>query len=445
MKQFYLATQRYGAKMSELFCHGYALLVGVGECEYPQWSLPATARDAQAIRACLIDPSLCAYPDSEAHVRMLHNSSATYQAILQGLEWLQECAAHDLNATVFVYYSGHGWLDELSGDYYLIPHDADPTSLHNSALAAQIFTDSLRAIAAKRLLIIIDSCHAEGMATSKGESRFIPPENFIQGAMPKSVTNVLSEGQGRAVFTSSRGNQLSWVYPGQKISLYTYHLLEAFQGAGNHVGDNVVRISNLINYLGKTVSNSARQLLRVEQTPFFDTATEDFAVAKVQGGKGLPNGGWESIQDAAHTTIERLVEPAVINQGGIIFGAGANVNARNIFVGSSTEISHSMINIGIPADDSSLEPSLVTLIQQSLKKLSKSESQGEIMDVDAVQIRALLNAALDKIETNRTLTQSETYLNRAQKVVESVAPQTDVLQEIGLTIRSAIDILSKRT
>ncbi len=30
-----------------------------------------------------------------------------------------------------------------------------------------------------------------------------------------------------------------------------------------------------------------------EQTPFFDTATEDFAVAMPRGGKGLPRGGWQ--------------------------------------------------------------------------------------------------------------------------------------------------------
>ena len=34
-----------------------------------------------------------------------------------------------------------------------------------------------------------------------------------------------------------------------------------------------------------------------EQTPFFDAATEDFPVALLRGGKGLPKGGWTRIKD----------------------------------------------------------------------------------------------------------------------------------------------------
>ena len=43
-----------------------------------------------------------------------------------------------------VFYSGHGWLDESTGRYYLIPHDVEPFNVANSALSAQVFTDALR-------------------------------------------------------------------------------------------------------------------------------------------------------------------------------------------------------------------------------------------------------------------------------------------------------------
>ena len=36
-----------------------------------------------------------------------------------------------------VYYSGHGWVDEATGRYYLIPHDVEPFDLQGSALAAR--------------------------------------------------------------------------------------------------------------------------------------------------------------------------------------------------------------------------------------------------------------------------------------------------------------------
>ena len=135
--------------------------------KYPDWSLPVTVKDMTALRDLLTAPTRCAYPDSEEHVRLLHDQTATRQGILDGLTWLKTCAEQDPDATIVVYYSGHGWVDEATGRYYLIPHDVEPFDLQGSALAADEFNDALRAIPAKRLLVFIDSCHAEGMATAK--------------------------------------------------------------------------------------------------------------------------------------------------------------------------------------------------------------------------------------------------------------------------------------
>lgn len=66
------------------FDHGYALLIGVGETAEPKWSLPVTVEDVQAIYTILIDPTLCAYPNNEQHVRLLCNADATRKAILDG-------------------------------------------------------------------------------------------------------------------------------------------------------------------------------------------------------------------------------------------------------------------------------------------------------------------------------------------------------------------------
>ncbi len=41
--------------MSDLFTHGYALLIGVGNTANPRWSLPVTVKDAQALKAVLTD------------------------------------------------------------------------------------------------------------------------------------------------------------------------------------------------------------------------------------------------------------------------------------------------------------------------------------------------------------------------------------------------------
>ncbi|BAZ25514.1 peptidase C14 caspase catalytic subunit p20 [Kalymmatonema gypsitolerans NIES-4073] len=314
--------------MSDKFTHGYALLIGVGESAYRDLSLPVTVKDTQAIYAALIDSELCAYPDDKEHIRVLNNQEATKAAILDGLNWLKGKAESDPNATVFVYYSGHGWVDKKTKLYYLLQHDIKPTKMASSALAAETFTDALRQIQAERLLVVVDSCHAAGMATSKEADLELEEEfdDFIRIAPSKGLIEELKQGKGRVVFTSSEGEQKSlWI---KDNSIYTYHFLEALQGAGNKPGDTEVRVSNLMNHLGKTVPESARKLDK-EQTPQFDMTGGDFVIAKLRGGKGLPDKGWDEVKPQATDKINKIAE--TINQYGKFI---TNINeAHGIHIG----------------------------------------------------------------------------------------------------------------
>lgn len=292
--------------MPEQFIHGYALLVGVGTTADPKLSLPVTVKDARAIKAILNDPRHCAYPDDAKHVRLLHDEGASRSAILDGLDWLAERAVTDPEATVVIYYSGHGMLDSANDAYYLIPHEFNRQAVEQTALSAETLGSRLSVIAAKRLWVIIDSCHAEGMATAKDSL----PSAFLPTALPKGAVDSLKQGEGRAIFTSSRGQQSSWVRPDGTLSLYTYHLIEALKGAANQVGDRQVTISNVMTHLGKTVAASAQTLCQAEQTPFLNAATEDFAVALLGGGKGLPFSD-QKLESPAMLTNQEVVTPAL--------------------------------------------------------------------------------------------------------------------------------------
>ena len=298
------------------FPHGYALLIGVGTCQYAPWSLPVTVADVQAVASLLADPALCAYPDDQ--VRLLHDETATAEAILAGLGWLAERCGADPDATAVVLFSGHGWLDQSTQGYYLIPHDVAPFNLAGSALAAQDFTEGLRAVKARRLLVCVDSCHAQGMATAKGLPDLALPAHFVPTALPKGVVDGLKQGEGRAVFLSSRGDQKSWTRPDGSLSLFTHHLIEALAGAGNQPDDRDVRLSNVMNHLGRAVPASAAALGHA-QTPFFDTATEDFPIALLHAGKGIPKGFDPSSPPAIRPSQLALNT----GSGSIVLGDGA--------------------------------------------------------------------------------------------------------------------------
>ncbi|MBD2433581.1 MULTISPECIES: hypothetical protein [Fischerella] len=85
--------------MSNHFDHGHALLIGVGRTAEPEYSLPVTVKDVQALKAVLIDPNLCAYLDDAEHIRLLQNEQTTRSGILAGLAWLKEKAAANPEAT----------------------------------------------------------------------------------------------------------------------------------------------------------------------------------------------------------------------------------------------------------------------------------------------------------------------------------------------------------
>jgi hypothetical protein len=71
----------------------------------------------------------------------------------------------------------------------LLQHDFDREDIPKTALSAQNLSERLKQIETKRLWVIVDSCHAEGMA---------------------------------------RGNQSSWVRPDNALSFHRFSLLNCF-------------------------------------------------------------------------------------------------------------------------------------------------------------------------------------------------------------------------
>jgi Caspase domain/TIR domain len=256
----------------------HALVIGVANYLHIS-RLPLTVlNDARAIYDLLIDADRCGY--RLGNVQLLLDEQATQAAIRQALADLAKRS--DGDSTIFLYISSHGGQIEdgpNAGEYFL-PFDADYTSddsLAQTAISGNEFTQALRAIPARKVVVVFDCCHAGGIGQPKGSS--VP----ILQALPESYYDKLKVGLGRAILASSRSTEYSWVLPGAVNSLFTQHVLDGLRGSVPSPG-GVIRIFDLFDYVQPRVTAA-----QPNQHPLFKGEIEEnFPIALYLGGKLAP-------------------------------------------------------------------------------------------------------------------------------------------------------------
>lgn len=256
--------------MSNLFQQGYACLVGVGG------DLPNTVDDAVGLANILRDPERCAYPPEQVH--LLTKEEANRDGIIAALDRLAQSTTPD--STVIIYFSGHGYQvsSPIGKAYYLIPFGYDQTKLYETAISGQEFITKLQAISAKKLLVLLDCCHAGGLGDTStlgyaAEKAPLPPE----------AQALFHQGKGRVVIASSNANEKS--FAGRPYSAFTLTLIEALAGKGASKQDGYVRVADLAMYAGKEVPKRTRDI----QHPILNFEQADnFILAYYAGGKTEP-------------------------------------------------------------------------------------------------------------------------------------------------------------
>ena len=248
--------------MPKTFDNGYAVVIGVGD------DLPVTVEDAKAIAEQLINPARCAYPHDQ--VRLLKSKEANRTNILNQLDWLSEVTKEE--DTTIVYFSGHGM---ESPDYYLMPYGYDLDHLDKTAILGTIFTEKLRAIKAKKLLVLLDCCHAGGQAEARGA---------IKSPLPNSVIEQFKHSSGRVILASSRKNELSWT--GKTYSVFTAAVLEGLAGYGSFEQDGYARVLDLAMWVGRKVPERTND----KQNPIIKVSNleDNFVLAWYAAGNKKP-------------------------------------------------------------------------------------------------------------------------------------------------------------
>jgi hypothetical protein len=255
-----------------LFDQGYALIVGVGA------DLPNTVDDAVGLANILKDSDRCAYPPEQ--VQCLTGPAATRVAVLAALDALAQRT--DAEATVVVYFSGHGYKVSTSVDdlYFLMPHGYDISKLKTTAIKGTEFAAKLRAIPAQKLLVLLDCCHAGGVGEAKA-----PGLELVKSPLPPEAAALLAEGSGRVLIASSQEDELS--YAGKPYSAFTLALIEALAGEGVAKKDGYVRVADVALHARQVVPGRTKQ--RQHPILHFEHA-DNFVLAYYAGGESQPKG-----------------------------------------------------------------------------------------------------------------------------------------------------------
>jgi hypothetical protein len=208
--------------------------------------------------------------------------------VLKALDRLAAQVKADPDATAVVYFSGHG---VEAPDYYFLPYGYHVADLAGTAVSSAEFTERLRAIQARKLLVLLDCCHAGGI----GEAKYPGLAALPKSPAPAGLFDALKADSGRVLIASSRKNELS--YTGIPYSVFTAELLKALAGYGAFERDGYARVLDTAMWLGRRVPARTGD----KQNPIIKISNleDNFALAYYAGGDPAPKAlPWESAAPA---------------------------------------------------------------------------------------------------------------------------------------------------
>jgi uncharacterized caspase-like protein len=130
--------------------------------------------------------------------------NATRAQIVSALSAYGRSLGPDTN--LLVYYAGHGQNDVATAKTYWLPVDAEPDDRTNWIIADEI-TSGIRAVPARHVLIISDSCYSGTLTRSLGDMLPRTPEReqFLQRMAAGRARTLMASGGDKPVADGGAG------------------------------------------------------------------------------------------------------------------------------------------------------------------------------------------------------------------------------------------------
>jgi tetratricopeptide (TPR) repeat protein len=248
----------------------YALIIGIDDyCDELNAEglsdLRYCAKGATEIRDALVQYG--GFP--ERNVRLLLNSEATQEEILQYLDLLRLPEKFPQGDTFLLYFSGHGGIIDSRSDTanaqgqrdnYLIPYDGNATAI--LAEKRNVRMDDVlqcldRAAGFKRKIVLLDACRnvqrtdgAKGLGNRSGFD-FSAYNSFAQGLK---------------VLSGCKYGEQSWEDDPLQSGVFTHYVVEGLRGGASNE-DGVVTLDSLASYVGAYLAEWSRENPGKAMTP----------------------------------------------------------------------------------------------------------------------------------------------------------------------------------
>ncbi len=195
----------------------------------------------------------------------LYDANATKETIIKALK---DIAAKAKPEDVFVfYYAGHGSLDEehkdAEGDspFYFVPSDVTKmygsSQLVEKGLSSNEMRKYLTDIKSTKQIVLMDACHSGGALKNMSVR--------AAGNDEKAIIQ-LARSSGVVWIASSGSKQFATEFDVLKHGVFTYALLEAFNGKGDN-GDHKLTANELKFYMEERVPELTQQYGGQSQYP----------------------------------------------------------------------------------------------------------------------------------------------------------------------------------
>ncbi|MFE2040855.1 DEAD/DEAH box helicase [Streptomyces sp. NPDC059477] len=239
----------------------HGLFVGIDYYESEFTSLRFAKRDATVLSA-LFDDNL------GGKSTVLLDGDATKERFVTEMRHLAEASMPD--DFVMIAFSGHG----IPGGA-LATYDVLPDKPVESAFSLDEFTDLIREIPARALLLVLDCCFS-GHAADKVLP--VPQDASTSRNGAVSATKRLDElrKDGVAVIAASDRDQEAFEDASVRHGLLSHYLIQGLLGHSDAVDDGKVYILKLAHFVTKSVSSHRRSRLQSTQDPVLGGSFSNF-------------------------------------------------------------------------------------------------------------------------------------------------------------------------